>query len=70
MSRPADNLIGRNFGDLEVTARHGSNKHGHAIWLCKCICGTEKLVSATNLKTGMVGSCGCSRRRPRFTMDF
>ena len=33
-----------------------------AKWLCKCECGTEKIVPAQNLKTGKSKSCGCLNR--------
>ena len=35
MARPADNLIGKKFGRLTAMERHGSNRHGHAYWICK-----------------------------------
>jgi hypothetical protein len=28
-------------------------------WLCRCDCGTEKIVSAGNLRSGHTQSCGC-----------
>jgi len=30
-------------------------------YLCRCVCGTEKIVPAKNLKTGTAISCGCFR---------
>lgn len=33
-----------------------------AKWLCRCECGTEKIVPAQNLKTGKSKSCGCFNR--------
>ena len=29
------------------------------MWLCKCQCGNELIVSASNLKSGNTKSCGC-----------
>ena len=34
-------------------------KEGRAEWLCRCECGTEKLVSQSNLLGGLTRSCGC-----------
>jgi len=65
MSRPAENLTGRKFGQLTALERIGANKHGHAFWLCECDCGKQHKVTANNLKMGLVSSCGCSRRMPR-----
>lgn len=30
-------------------------------WPCKCDCGTERMVAATNLRSGKSQSCGCLR---------
>lgn len=38
-----------------------SARSGSYLYLCKCECGTEKVVSGSNLRTGRVLSCGCLR---------
>jgi len=30
-------------------------------WLCRCDCGTEKVVIADSLRAGLVTSCGCQK---------
>lgn len=46
-----------------------------AKWLCRCTCGTEKLVAAKNLRSGRSKSCGCQidrtggRKNRRHGMD-
>ena len=70
MARPPDNLIGNKYGRLTATERQGSNKHGHAYWMCKCDCGKQHRATASNLKSGLVISCGCSRRIPRNKMNI
>jgi hypothetical protein len=35
---------------------------GNVVWRCRCDCGEPHLVSSSNLRTGMVKSCGCGRR--------
>lgn len=56
-------LIGQRFGKQVVLERRPSTKFakigGTSNWLVKCDCGTEHVVSTTNLKKGF--SCGCSK---------
>lgn len=61
--RQFENIEGQRFGDLVVMKETGETKHGNIRWLCRCDCGNLTKVSAGNLKTGHVVSCGC-RRRP------
>ena len=53
------NLIGYKFGKLTVKDRVGSDSDGHALWLCLCDCGNEKVVTAQHLINGTTRSCGC-----------
>ena len=55
-------LVGQTFGRLTVVSFEYVNKHREAMWLCKCICGNESIVSGHNLLAGAVKSCGCSKR--------
>lgn len=66
-------LVGQRFGRLTVVERvadyvtpKGQRK---TRWKCICDCGKEHIVTATNLQTGEVKSCGClsdeDRRRTR-----
>lgn len=54
-------LTGKSFNNLVILCRAGSNRQGGSTWLCKCICGAEKVYSSDHLtrKTGAVKSCGC-----------
>jgi hypothetical protein len=55
------NLIGQKFHKLTVIQDLGSRQYKHtkhAIWLCKCDCGKEKILTTGNLKAG-TQSCGC-----------
>lgn len=62
MSKTID-LTGRRFGRLVVIGRESSDKVGHARWLCRCECGTEKIILATSLIRGSTTSCGCYQRQ-------
>lgn len=56
--REAEDLTGRGFGQLTVV-RRAENRNGRTCWLCRCSCGGEKEVTAHDLKSGKVKSCGC-----------
>jgi hypothetical protein len=58
MSRALD-LTGQTFGRLSVQNRAENSKRGKACWLCRCSCGTEKIVNSDSLKYGGTKSCGC-----------
>ena len=49
------------FGSWEVLERAGNAKSGARLFLCRCQCGTERLVTLHNLTTGKSKSCGCGR---------
>ena len=40
----------------------GANNRRHNVWLCRCDCGNEVEVIATDLTTGHTCSCGCLMR--------
>ena len=54
-------LTGQRFGLYTVLGRAGSDRHGKALWLCRCDCGTEKTVTTGNLKARSSVNCGCKR---------
>lgn len=51
-------LTGKRFGKLIVIKKE-KPKNKHTMWLCKCDCGKEKIVGASELKRGTTKSCGC-----------
>ena len=53
---------GLRFGRLLVLSRAGSNRHGQALWLCRCDCGQETTVLAHSFRNGNTRSCGCLQR--------
>lgn len=56
-------LTNQVFGRLTAVKFHGvSAKHRQSIWRCKCKCGKQVLVRASNLKSGQVQSCGCLQK--------
>lgn len=57
-----EDLTGRRFGRLIVIKFHERIKNRGTFWLCMCDCGNEKIIRATNLKSGDTKSCGCWAR--------
>ena len=54
------NLTGQVFGSLTVLRRAGSDHHrSEASWLCRCVCGAEKVIRSDKLRDGRTKSCGC-----------
>jgi len=53
------NIKGQRFGRL-VAIRGFYNGKGSR-WLCRCDCGTRKIISLDHLRAGTI-SCGCYRR--------
>lgn len=60
----AKSLSGQIFGRLKVIERCGSDKHGKALWKCKCGCGGDEYIIATTsqLTTHHTQSCGCLQK--------
>ena len=55
------NLIGEQSGYLTVIKRVGSDKWQSALWLCRCICGKEKIIPSPLIVKKRIKSCGCKR---------
>lgn len=58
-------ISGQRFG-LLTAIRPTNERCGHfVVWECRCDCGNTKLVAGSNLRRGLVRSCGCLRKQPR-----
>lgn len=56
-------LTGHVVGKWSVLCRDGSRgSRGEVLWVCRCVCGTEKSVIAGNLLKKASTSCGCANR--------
>ncbi len=53
-------LVGQVFERLIVVSE-GPIWNGKRLWLCKCICGKDTMVSSADLRAGETRSCGCLR---------
>ena len=58
----AAEIAGQTFGRLVVIRRAGSDSRGSSQWLCRCACGNQRVIRASNLISGMARSCGCLHR--------
>lgn len=54
-------LTGQVFGRLTVVGRTDKRSNHCVVWLCRCSCGTERLIDGRHLRTGDTKSCGCLR---------
>jgi 5-methylcytosine-specific restriction endonuclease McrA len=55
-------ILGQRFGRLTVIADGGNDKRQSRYWLCRCDCGTEKIILGHALRQGATKSCGCLQR--------
>lgn len=58
---PPFDLTGHRYGRFVVLAAAGRGKCGVRRWLCRCDCGTERVVFGNSLRSGVTQSCGCRR---------
>jgi hypothetical protein len=56
---PVHDLTGMTFSYLAVIEY--AKRKRNSLWRVRCVCGTEKFVSSTRLRSGRVKSCGCKR---------
>lgn len=52
-------MVGHQFGKLQVLDFHSFSDSGQARLLCECDCGEQRIVQYGNLKSGHTTSCGC-----------
>lgn len=61
MQRHKD-MIGQRYGRLTILSRAGTSAGRSAKWLCRCDCGTVKVIAANPMHSGLTRSCGCLQR--------
>jgi hypothetical protein len=54
------NLTGQPFG-LWTVLTYSGRRNNQPLWLCRCVCGTERQLSRNILLTNGSQSCGCAR---------
>lgn len=56
-----EDLANRRFGKWLVIKKVENSTASESRYLCRCDCGTERVVKAKGLKSGKSGSCGCAK---------
>lgn len=54
-------LTGQTFNHFVVLKRVENDLHNNPQWLCKCVCGIEKVVLGSSLRCNRTVSCGCKK---------
>ena len=62
-------IAGCRFGRYTALYRARTNSNGSG-WMCRCDCGTERVVSTGNLRNGNSKSCGCLNREKLLKANF
>ena len=55
-------LSGQRFGRLVAISRTDERYNNSVVWLCRCDCGAEKPINASDLRQQKIRSCGCLHR--------
>lgn len=63
-------VTGKRFGEWKAVRKVQSNKHGQAMWLMRCRCGTEREVAVKDLLSYKSTSCGCIRKYKLLTRHY
>ena len=53
------NRIGQSYHHWTVISHSGLNRWRQHMWLCRCICGVERIIVGSALTTKTSRSCGC-----------
>ena len=62
MSKRLPDLTGEKFGRWTVIQKAENDHNGRSQYLCRCECGTEKVLRRSSLTSGNSKSCGCLSR--------
>jgi hypothetical protein len=55
-------ISNQTFGRWTVLSRAENTTQGQTQWLCRCECGTERIVVSILLRRGITRSCGCLKQ--------
>lgn len=56
-------LTGQTFGKLTVVSLTSERRNSERTWLCRCSCGTNRVVRGSSLRSAGQYSCGCGIRK-------
>lgn len=63
-------LTGKKYGKYTVIRRGEKKNPKKTHWICRCVCGVEKSIDASNLKNRNVTSCGCDKHGMTNTITY
>ncbi len=58
----AKDCIGKKFGRLTILKIDHIAENGQTYVLCKCECGTKKIINFGSISAGLIVSCGCRQK--------
>lgn len=58
----AKDLTGQRFYRWMVICQSEERQCKSIMWICRCDCGTERIVNGANLRRGLTKSCGCHNK--------
>jgi hypothetical protein len=58
MPRMFDDFTGQVFGYLTVIEQAPADKYFNTRWRCRCVCGEEKIIRASQIREGKFFTCG------------
>lgn len=64
------NITGGKYGRWTVLSRADNTSTGQSQWLCKCECGTIKILKSILIRRGISKSCGCLRLEVQSKMNY
>jgi hypothetical protein len=62
MNSRVKDRTGDTYGNLIVVGYSGTTDDNRSLWLCKCVCGNEKIIMGAALQGGHTKSCGCLQK--------
>jgi hypothetical protein len=66
---PKRYFAGDQVGGWTLLSYAGRNQRKKRIWNCRCVCGTERVIEESKLRSHGTYSCGCQPHRAR-VMNF
>ena len=69
MMNKLDSFIGQKFSRLNIVGAT-RDRDSHIHFICKCDCGSTKIIRSDVVRNGTVKSCGCFRTERMVGMNF
>ena len=70
MAKNIPDIVGNRYGRWTVIGNAGKCQSGEKKILCRCDCGTEKVLRRSSVTSGNSKSCGCYASEENQKRDF